>query len=347
MGESPPGSYIGVRSPPRAPVAQWTERSRPKAGVGGSSPSGGATARTPPRQTAASTPIALARAVAHACPMEPSEEIRRVVERWTLATARGDAIPLERLSDHPGTLMIGTDPAEWWRGKAAHAIWARQIEQIGAFPVTATEIDAWEEGTVGWAGVKETVEWEGRSIESRATYVLHLERDEWKIVHVHWSFPRAKVDTLGRSVTVSLDELEETLQRQQPDLSASLGVDGTVTIVFTDVVDSTLLIARLGDSEWVELIRRHNRLIEEVAAAHGGRESEPAKRQRGNASTMGVSDYLAGWHAGDAIRRIDAGQVPGGPPARRRTMSHVRDRPTDRRCRMAQPVTMQIFSDYV
>ena len=28
--------------PKRAPVAQWTERSRPKAGVGGSSPSGGA-----------------------------------------------------------------------------------------------------------------------------------------------------------------------------------------------------------------------------------------------------------------------------------------------------------------
>ena len=39
--------------PPRAPVAQWTERSRPKAGVGGSSPSGGATnlvPRGPPRR---------------------------------------------------------------------------------------------------------------------------------------------------------------------------------------------------------------------------------------------------------------------------------------------------------
>jgi len=260
--------------------------------------------------------------------MEPSEEIRRVVERWTLATARGDAIPLERLSDHPGTLMIGTDPAEWWRGKAAHAIWARQIEQIGPFPVTATEIDAWEEGTVGWAGVKETVEWEGRSIESRATYVLHLERDEWKIVHVHWSFPRAKVDTLGRSVTVSLDELEETLQRQQPDLSASLGVDGTVTIVFTDVVDSTLLIARLGDSKWVELIRRHNRLIEEVAAAHGGVVVETqgdgsmlafSSARRAVACAQAIQDGIArefgellppirvriGMHTGDAIKDAD------------------------------------------
>src|SRR3954471_17907620 len=30
---------------PRAPVAQWIERSRPKAGVGGSNPSGGTTRR--------------------------------------------------------------------------------------------------------------------------------------------------------------------------------------------------------------------------------------------------------------------------------------------------------------
>ena len=30
----------------RAPVAQWIERSRPKAGVGGSNPSGGATPHT-------------------------------------------------------------------------------------------------------------------------------------------------------------------------------------------------------------------------------------------------------------------------------------------------------------
>ena len=46
--------------------------------------------------------------------VEPSEEIRRVVERWTIAIAAGDEEAyLGRLSDHAGTLMIGTDPAEW------------------------------------------------------------------------------------------------------------------------------------------------------------------------------------------------------------------------------------------
>jgi class 3 adenylate cyclase/ketosteroid isomerase-like protein len=203
--------------------------------------------------------------------VEPSEEIRRVIERWTKAIREGDndAI-LARLSDHPGTLMIGTDPAEWWRGDEARAIWTRQMDEVGPFPVTAVEIEAWEEGTVGWAGLKERIDWEGGALESRATYILHLEHGDWKVVHVHWSFPRANQETLGRSLTVSLDELEAAVRRTLPDLSASRAVDGTVTIVFTDVVDSTVLLARLGDRTWMDIVRRHHSVIREAAAGHGG-----------------------------------------------------------------------------
>ena len=207
----------------------------------------------------------------YAAPMQPSEEIRRVVERWTWASANGDPDSiLGRLSSEPGTLIIGADPAMWWRGAEARAIWARQIEELGGFPVTATEIEAWEEGSVGWAGVKELIDWEGVTITSRASYVLHLEHGEWKVVQVHWSFPLAIEETLGRTLTVSLEELERTVKRDQPDLSASRAVDGTVTIVFTDIVDSTPALARLGDRAWLEVIQRHNQVIEELTEAHGG-----------------------------------------------------------------------------
>lgn len=203
--------------------------------------------------------------------VEPSEEIRRVIQRWMSAMAdRDDDSALGRLSEHPGALMIGTDPAEWWRGDAIRAIWARQLEEVGA-PISADEIEAWEEGTVGWASVKETITWAGRSFESRATYVLHLERGEWKIVQVHWSLPKANVEVFGRELTVTLDELERTVQRERPDLSNTLAADGTVTIVFTDIVDSTLLTVRLGDHAWLDLLRRHNAVIEESTTAHGGR----------------------------------------------------------------------------
>jgi ketosteroid isomerase-like protein len=195
--------------------------------------------------------------------VEPSEEIRRVIDRWTKAIAEGDAECLERLSEHAGMLIVGTDPAEWWRGRETRAIWGRQIEELqGVFSVRADEIDAWEEGSVGWAAVRETISVEGETLEARATYVLRLERDEWKVVQAHWSLPRAKAEAFGRSLTVTIDELEKIVQRGQPDLSGTLDSDGTVTIVFTDIVESTVLLGRLGDHAWLDLLRRHNAIIE-------------------------------------------------------------------------------------
>src|SRR5439155_318909 len=101
--------------------------------------------------------------------VEPSEEIRRVIDRWTRAIAEGDQECLARLSEHPGSLIVGTDPAEWWRGHETRAVWGRQIEELrGVFSVRADEIDAWEEGSVGWAAVKETIGVEGGALEGRA-----------------------------------------------------------------------------------------------------------------------------------------------------------------------------------
>jgi adenylate cyclase len=203
--------------------------------------------------------------------MEKSEEIRRVIERWTRAIADGDAECLERLSTHEGTLIVGTDPFEWWRGRETRAVWGRQIEELrGVFSVRADEIDAWEEGSVGWAALKETISVDGETREARATYVLRLEHGEWKVVQAHWSLPQTKVEAFGRSLTVTIDELEEIVQREQPDLSETTDSEGTVTIVFTDIVDSTVLLGHFGDHRWLELLRRHNAIIEESTAVQGG-----------------------------------------------------------------------------
>ena len=61
---------------------------------------------------------------------------------------------LERLSELPGTLIIGNDPDEWWHGDDARTLYARQREELGPFPLAKFEVEAWEEGTVGWACVK-------------------------------------------------------------------------------------------------------------------------------------------------------------------------------------------------
>ena len=254
--------------------------------------------------------------------MEPSEEIRRVIHRWMIAISEGNAdAALGRLSEHPGTLTIGTDPAEWWHGQETRAIRGRQIEELGTFPVTWDEIEAWEEGTVGWASVKFTLTWAKKSVEPRATYVLHLERGEWKVVQIHWSLPHANEDR-GMALTVSLEELERTIQRDQPDLSSTLAADGTVTIVFTDIVDSTVLTARLGDHAWLDLLRRHNAVIKDTTAAHGGTVVET----QGDGSMLAFSSARRAVACAQAIQlEIDSAFADTSPPIRVRIGVHTGD----------------------
>ena len=258
--------------------------------------------------------------------MEPSEEIRRIVERWILAIPERDVdAALGRLSENPGALIIGTDPAEWWHGQEARAVWRRQFEELG--PSTATwevieEIEAWEEGTVGWASVKHRVtsgEW---SLDARLTCVLHLERGEWKIVQVHWSMPKPNVEALGRELTVSLEELEKAIQRDQPDLSGTLAADGTVTIVFTDIVDSTVLLTRLGDHAWREVLRRHDAVIEDATSAHAGTVVEA----QGDGSMLAFSSARRAVACAQAIQHeIATAFADDSPPIRVRIGMHTGD----------------------
>jgi adenylate cyclase len=255
--------------------------------------------------------------------VEPSDEIRRVVERWTKAIADCDAeSALARLSEHVGTLIIGTDPAEWWQGPETRTVWGRQIEELGSLPVTADETTAWEEGTVGWASVKQTIALEGKTVEARASYVLHLERGEWKVVHVHWSVPQPNLDVLGRTLTVTLEELEQSIQREKPDLSNTLDADGTVTIVFTDIVDSTVLLARLDDYEWRDLLRRHNSVIAAATGKHGG----TVVQTEGDGSMLAFSSARRAVACAQTIQgEIDSEFADSAAPIRVRIGVHTGD----------------------
>jgi class 3 adenylate cyclase len=51
------------------------------------------------------------------------------------------------------------------------------------------------------------------------------------------------------------------------------GLDGdTVTLLFTDIVDSTGLAEHLGDQRWFGVLSAHNALVREQVARHGGEE---------------------------------------------------------------------------
>ena len=58
------------------------------------------------------------------------------MHRWLVANTEGDAdAVMARVSEQPGLLAIGTDGEEWWHG-AERAVWRRQIEESGGYPLT-------------------------------------------------------------------------------------------------------------------------------------------------------------------------------------------------------------------
>jgi adenylate cyclase len=254
--------------------------------------------------------------------MEPSEEIRRIIDRWLVAARDGDAATImARFSEHAGVLVIGSDAEEWWHREDA-AVWERQFEESGGFPLRWNEIEAWEEGTVGWAGVNLTMEGPEKIFPFRGTWVLHLEHGEWKIVQTHFSTCVPNVELLGRELTVSLEQLEQTIRDERPDLTGTLAADGTVTIVFTDIVDSTVLTARLGDHAWLDALRRHNEVIRDTASSHGGTVVET----QGDGSMLAFSSARRAVACAQAIQgEIGRAFAETSPPIRVRIGIHTGD----------------------
>jgi class 3 adenylate cyclase len=93
-----------------------------------------------------------------------------------------------------------------------------------------------------------------------------------------WIADRALGDRLeaqglaGVDVTTSIDEMVSALEEEQPDMRAHAAPDGTVAILFSDIEDSTVLTERLGDEQWLQLLREHNAIFREQVARHDGYE---------------------------------------------------------------------------
>jgi class 3 adenylate cyclase/Cdc6-like AAA superfamily ATPase len=79
------------------------------------------------------------------------------------------------------------------------------------------------------------------------------------------------ISTTG-DIYTSIDAVADSVGEERPDIIAHAAPDGTVTIMFSDIEDSTVLTERLGDQAWQDLLRKHNALIREQLQAHGGYE---------------------------------------------------------------------------
>jgi class 3 adenylate cyclase len=76
------------------------------------------------------------------------------------------------------------------------------------------------------------------------------------------------IDTTTPST--SIDAVHMAIAAAPPDLRPHAAPDGTVTLLFTDIEDSTRLTLRLGDERWLEILRAHHALVRDQLRTHGG-----------------------------------------------------------------------------
>ena len=70
--------------------------------------------------------------------------------------------------------------------------------------------------------------------------------------------------TIGRNVSWA--------EAERPDLGRASAPDGTVTLLFSDIENSSRLTERLGDQRWLEVIGAHNTIVRAQLDEHDGYE---------------------------------------------------------------------------
>jgi len=116
-----------------------------------------------------------------------------------------------------------------------------------------------------------TVAGEKIEVPVRLTAVLLEDAGEWRIIQAHLSCPAAG-QAEGESFPSLLEQMADAVRLERPNLLGHAAPDGTVTILFTDIENSTQATERLGDQVWMEVLREHNEIIRELAREYGGYE---------------------------------------------------------------------------
>ena len=206
--------------------------------------------------------------------MERAPDLVAFIERWMSSWFVDFENYIDPLSHHEGLRFIGPDPDEWWEGIEKHTTVGRaqfsEMATLGGVHVDVDEIDAWKEGTVGWIAIRCRISFgDMEPQESRMTVIVHEEGVYWKVVHQHFAVAVANEDVVGIELTTAMDELLLMVQDAPPP-TAGMSADGTVTIMFTDLEGSSVLMESLGEERWLELLEWHDSVVKQKTAVFGG-----------------------------------------------------------------------------
>jgi adenylate cyclase len=200
---------------------------------------------------------------------ESSPEIEAVLRRVIVAWQQGDVETISNLfSDSSHLRVLGFDFDEWWVGpEEFRGVFAAQATEMLDWGIEIHQSEAFEESNFGWGTLFTTLRSGETTTPMRHTAFLRLDSGSWRVFHWQNSIPVSNQQIWGVELTTGLDHLMDSVLR---DDAIPKGLEGTATLEFTDIVDSTRLAESVGDVEWARLIHDHEAAIRRITESHDG-----------------------------------------------------------------------------
>ena len=113
----------------------------------------------------------------------------------------------------------------------------------------------------------------------------------------------------GLDAMASIGDVAEAVTEERPEIRHHAAPDGTVTILFSDIEDSTSMTERLGDERWIGLLRSHNAIFRDRLAAHDGIEV----KNQGDGFMLVFSDPAAALRCAAEVQHALAERAAASP----------------------------------
>ena len=204
-------------------------------------------------------------------------EVRAVVYRMAERYGSKDVDGvLETFVDNP--LLVGTGEDELrFGGDSVRLQIARDVSEPDqlSYSVDKLHVDVFGDAAFAFADAVVNASFgdDGFRFPVRSTFGLVRTNAGWRIAQVHTSAAHRQ-QPQGRSFPVNLTKtLSNLLTAIDDDAGASVlnsETLGTATILFTDIVDSTVMSQSMGDREWSRLITSHFDSTRRIVEGTGG-----------------------------------------------------------------------------
>ena len=113
----------------------------------------------------------------------------------------------------------------------------------------------------------------------------------------------------GLDAMTSIGDVVEAVTDERPEIRHHAAPDGTITILFSDIEDSTSMTERLGDERWIGLLRSHNSIFRQRLAAHDGIEV----KNQGDGFMLVFSDPAAALRCAAEVQHALAERAAASP----------------------------------